>query len=372
MMNRAERLITQVMMPERDRVKRLPFNDWYHKLYKMYNDFGIESDDMDKKYDCMAVLTNQLSLVLVYLDRITDAEKMIDAAIKSFIRVGEKYGSNSIRDNGFQSWVNQGRIYRMHGKYDQASRIFDSVNMDNGTSYLSIGANAVPKESLTGNWANLLRNIYIMDTLKTYVQAKNPKKLEFFINVCQDYNNPSTSAHLIEGRVILEYLKGNTEGAAELAIQFFSDSSPAKKPIIMLKLICLLSQQGMENDAKALAHSLYESNINEVDKLEINGLLFVKNLSDTMTFMGFNEQAKHLCEAILNRNKTVNDEPLEIDTLAAVAKIDGSCKERLSVKLAHTGYNYLRRRYTKGAGSGIDFESVSDLNNRVMCALIES
>ena len=219
MTQHVERLITQIMMPETDRIKRLPFDEWQVELTDMLQRYETETSDMEAKFESMAVLTNQLSLVLVYLGEISRSEQMISSAMSAFISAGEKFDSNKIRDFAFQPWVNQGRIYRLQGKYEAACKIFNDVNINNESDYLLIGANKVHKSAVNDKAIlNILDNIHVMDTLKSLVQAKNSNGLADFLGNNADLQS-SNSAFIREGKIILEYLKGDKEKAAELGAE---------------------------------------------------------------------------------------------------------------------------------------------------------
>ena len=361
-----EGLIKQVTMPEPDRLKRLPFDKWYLELQDLVETYETEEEDFDKKFESMAVLTNQLSLVCVYQERIDLAERIIGGAINLFLKAGEKYKSQKIRNFAFQPWVNQGRIYRLLGKYEASCKIFSDINMESDAPHVSISGNAIRKESVDDpEILGILRNIYVLDTLKSRIQEGNTDKINDFIGKELPKGGPFTG-FFKESQIISECLRGNWEKASEAAISAFTEASADKKPILLLKLACLLTHQGMKDSAAPLFSQLYESNRNKFDGLDLNGLMYMQRLANALFVFGAQDEAEDLLKSILLRNEFVKDEPLNIGALAVLAKTDETCQRRLAFEASRTGYTYLKKRHVSANARANCFPQIDVLSRRVM------
>lgn len=175
-------LIPTDTLGEGGRVNRPPLRNWAAMLLERLVPPGPGLVDWQQIEGCM----NNAGLIEVYRGDFRSAEEVCKLQLRWAGRLAEKHGVAQVGEFALQPWINLGRLRRMEGDHEAALSHFAlAVDVLAGKPIylgtLTVDAEAWQANEHSGTWIDVLKNVYIVDSVKTYLGAKNLSGAEAFL-----------------------------------------------------------------------------------------------------------------------------------------------------------------------------------------------
>jgi hypothetical protein len=186
-------IVRDILTPQ-DRPVRLPLAQWAAKKLDEFSRLR-QSDSYDQPEVCGPIVDcfNEAALIETYYGRLDRAEALCHAAMQWVAGLVHATGSTFCYRFALQPYVNLGRLDRIEKRWQESLDKFRIVEEALRGNPVRFGPIAIDEKSLAAMTARfpdlaVLRNIFILDTLKTLLKAAWFEKVLAF---CPFWISPS-------------------------------------------------------------------------------------------------------------------------------------------------------------------------------------
>jgi tetratricopeptide (TPR) repeat protein len=317
-------LIVQDILTPQDRPVRLPLPLW---AAARLNEFGLlrQQSPYDKPETCGAIVDcfNEAALIEVYYGRLDMAATLCHAAMRWVAGLVDATGSAFCYRFAFQPYVNLGRLDRIEKRWQESLDKFQVVEEAVKGRPVRFGPIAVDRTSLESIAAKfpdpaVLRNIFILDTLKTLLKATwYDKLLRFFPSWIDD---PMKNDFICEAFLVALGCMQKPTQALELNDKFLRDNPKSGNRLVYLyrRIEILLAMNDLDG-AIRLARKLAAVFTEYEGTLSHNKLIVLAKICEVMISLELSEAAS-LLQSGLNAASKLGDVFLQREFLQMLAK----------------------------------------------------
>lgn len=307
-----------------------PLPDWIQSILDYLNLFLSEKENLN--YKGISVCFKQSALIAFHFGQAENAFKLCYGHLDWLSRVVAQTGRLELAQEGFDSWLNFGRLERLLGHNDKSLQYFEELAnspFQNEVNFASLTLTPAHWEAIKLSWPeydNFIRHNYMTDTLKTLFKAKSyDKVLELVAN---EFSRPDSQINpgvLIEAKFVALCKLGQPSEALALAEQEASnkDNPKLRRLIFNLRRAEALAYFEDPVTATKLAGELgLMARLFEYDKEPrlLKSTLSLR-VAKLLAGLGQKESALKLAEDGYRAASVLRDEPLQLDYLVTLSDL---------------------------------------------------
>lgn len=318
-------IVRDILTPQ-DRPIRLPLSQWAAKKLDEFNRLRRERA-YDQPEVCGPIVDcfNETALIETYYGRLDRAEALCHAAMKWVAGLVEATASSFCYRFAFQPYVNLGRLDRIEKRWRESLDKFHVVEEALHGNPVCFGPIIIDRKSLAGMTAKfpdptVLQNIFILDTLKTFLKAAWYEKTLAFCPSWMDHSRKIQNDFMCEASLVALECMGKPAQALELNDEFLRSNPGSRNRLVFLyrRIEILLAMHDLEGAARlarklAAVFSQYEGDLSH------NKLLVLARICDVMLALELSEVGPLLWSG-LNEAVKLRDVLLQREFLQMLAR----------------------------------------------------
>lgn len=315
-----------------DRPIQKPLQDWAAEIIQ-----AVEADNPEdpESHTRLSTCLNLGALVEVFRGQFANAHRLCDAHLMWLARLACMHEDRvGVLLLAFQPWVNQGRLYRLEARLDDALRHFSIVTDHAAGQSLVFGPCTITGEiwevimDRDPSVLAVLSNVYLVDSLKAYFRCKSYESALEFVAKHRSTAVRAAPDLLLEAE-ILSLVGLRRFDQVQVLAASYSGSSVLGNLIFMLHQAASLFALGSADESLAITKELAEfTRLGGLDSFSsptvMRYLSFLGRLLDAL-------EAAEPARAIYEKGRTVAygaaDQPFRVFFLNALSRF-GSPEER--------------------------------------------
>jgi tetratricopeptide (TPR) repeat protein len=255
-------IVRDILTPQ-DRPVRLPLAQWAAKKLDEFSRLRQEPA-YDRTEVCGPIVDcfNETALIETYYGRLDRAEAVCYAAMKWVDGLVAATGSAFCYRFAFQPYVNLGRLDRIEKRWQDSLDKFQVVEEALRGNPVRFGPIAIDGKSLAAMTEKfpdpaVLQNIFILDTLKTFLKASWHEKALAFCPPWMDPSRKIQDDFMCEASLVALECMGKPAQALELNNEFLRGNPGNRNRLVFLyRRIEILLAMNANEEAARLARKL--------------------------------------------------------------------------------------------------------------------
>lgn len=318
-------MVQEILTPQ-DRPVRLPLDEWAHsRLGELERLKG--SMFYDKPEVCGAIVDcfNEAALIEVYYGRLDYAKYLCNAAMKWVNDLAQSTGSAWCYRFAVQPYVNLGRLDRIARRWEQSLekiKVAGEVADGHPVGFGPIILDRTSLRQMAEHFPDptVLRNIFILDTLKTLLKAGWYSQVRNYFSNWEAVFNLEQKYFVCEASLVALGQLQDYGQALELCAAYLRNSQGGNRLVFLYRRAEILVAAGRVDEAMRILGNLVIAFEAYPGGLTLNQLIVLAALCRLLVRLGFDE-----IEALLRSGAAaalrLREVVLERDFLQMLAQI---------------------------------------------------
>jgi hypothetical protein len=317
-------------------VIRRPLASWARSILNRIDELNASlqlTDDLPLMQQMVSCF-NESALIEVHFGR-TDRAAVLCASALLWLAIRDmRSQGNYVYRAAFQPHVNLGRLARLRGHWKDSLSKFQTVRAAVNGEPVFLGPVEVPPEGLRQCPSDIelektLRNIYISDSIKTFLKARRYKELVEFASSDPEFARDIVQQQCFCEARILGFLGiGMWDCAAELAASQLANRTMPHRPVFQFRRAEAFALAGKRDAALHAAKSLVNSFLRYPGTLGTDLLVLLSSLAKLLVVLASFEGATQLGELGFRAASQLGDVVLQCDFLKVLAACSQSAEAR--------------------------------------------
>jgi hypothetical protein len=315
-------LIARDTLLEPDRIKRPPLRAWASEILGALRAAAAQKP---ARWQQIASCMNVAALIEAYRGDRAGAKELCGAQLRWIGNLTKSHSSPSMVELAFQPWINLGRLLRIEGDFKGALSRF-ALFLDQAAGRdLRLGPmwiDAARFQQIADETPMLrlfLEGVYVVDSLKTYLAAKDHQGVLAFARRCRASGASGGLPYLEEAEVIALSCLGRYGDALEVTDKKVWQRSPYLNVVSRSYRAAILALSGERESALQLTSRLTARiSAAMLEKVRDHRVLrYLYHLGSLAKHLGATDTAWNVSQLGLAGARGFGDEPLTLSFLEA-------------------------------------------------------
>lgn len=315
-------LIARDTLLEPDRIKRPPLRAWASSILGALHAAAAPKPD---RWQPIASCMNVAALIEAYRGDRAGAKELCGAQLRWISNLSKSHSSPAMFELAFQPWINLGRLLRIEGDFKGALARFGLFLDQAAGRDLHLGPMSIDAASFrqiadkTPTLRLFLEGVYVVDSLKTYLAAKDHQGVLAFARRCRAAGASGGLPYLEEAEVIALSCLGRYGDALEVTDKKVWQGSPYLNVVSRSYRAALLALSGDREPALQLMSRLTARiSATMIEKVQDHRVLrYLYHLGSLARHLGATDAAWNVYQLGLDGARGFGDEPLVLSFLEA-------------------------------------------------------
>lgn len=367
-----DHLLGEDLLIYHDRPVRPPLPEWAAYILDQLDRYMAQDEASRTGYEQVSKHYNQAALIELNYGSIENALRLCLAHLEWLASVINHTGRLELAELGLQPWINLGRLDRFTGKPDESLDKFAYLLNGKSRAELELGPLRITAEyweaiiSRNANVYSFIENVYILESLKTYLRQKNYEAILRCKEKAEVGRFDRLEDFWKEARIVALCRLDRKQEALEFSRGCTSAGTFWNWPIFNLHRAAILADCSQFDDARRLiaelAHVVEGFRIDE--KPNLSKLFYALKVVALLEALDETEAASQIAQAGYTGATKINDEPLRFDFMMQLINFSRESHEResrialLREMTEATIFNWLRRKAAIAlSASGVEMPS---------------